>query len=329
MSQHMRKFLLNILRVGVSFGLIGYLLYIADVPKLVEILQRSNPWGVALAIGVCLLSLAVMSLRWRVLNISHQITTRTPKLFIFYLMGLFFNNFLPTSIGGDLARAYYLYKDSGNQSASIGTVFLERIIGLLATLSLAFISLYWLRQYFHTNRIIYVTMVVIVFIAIFIASIMSRRIYKRFNGLISLITFYDIGDKIIKILDTLHFYRDKKLVLLKAYLYSLLSQFLMILMNYILAIALGLTTITLGYLILVVPVTFVIGLLPSINGIGVRDTGYILLLSRVGLETSQILSLSLSVTFIPILISLAGGVFLMLSRQKGIEGPKFKEGKVV
>jgi uncharacterized protein (TIRG00374 family) len=325
----MKKIILNILRVAISVGLIGYLLYIADVPKLFDILSRSNPLGVILAIGACLLSLAVMSKRWQVLNLSHEIHTSTPQLFVFYLIGLFFNNFLPTSIGGDLARAYYLYKDSGNQSASIGTVFLERIIGLLATLSLAFISLYWLMQYFRSNRIIYITMFVILFIAFILASIMSRRIYKRFNGLISLITFYDIGDRIIKILDTLHFYRDKKIVLLKAYLYSLLSQFLLILMNYFLARALGLNSITLEYLILVVPVTFVIGLLPSINGIGVRDTGYLILLSRLNLETSQILSLSLSVTFIPILISLSGGLFLMLYRKKGLESPKFKEEKIV
>jgi len=324
----MKKILLNLLRISISFGLIAYLLYIADVAKLMEILKSLNIWGFILAIMVCLLSLLIMAVRWRVLNHSHGIQTGTSQLYVFYLIGLFFNNFLPTSIGGDLARVYYLSKSSQNRSASIGTVFLERIIGLLATLTLAFISLYWLIQYFQSNRIIYVTMVIIGIIAIFLASIMSRRLYKRFNGLISLITFYDIGDKIIKVLDTLHFYRDKKIVLLKTYLFSILSQFLLILMNYVLARALGLSSVTLGYLILVVPITFVIGLLPSINGIGVRDTGYLILLSRQGLETSQILSLSLSVTFIPILISLAGGIFLILYRQKGIEGPHLTEEKV-
>jgi len=325
----MKKVLLNLLRILISFGLIGYLLYIADIAKLMGILQNLNVWGFFLAIAVCLLALLIMAVRWRVLNLTHGIQTSISKLYVFYLIGLFFNNFLPTSIGGDLARVFYLARSSKNRSASIGTVFLERIVGLLATLSLAFISLYWLIQYFHSNRIIYVTMIVIGIIAIFLASIMSRRLYKRFNGLISLITFYDIGDKIIKVLDTLHFYRDKKKVLLKTYLYSILSQFLLILMNYILARSLGLSNVTLGYLILVVPVTFVIGLLPSINGIGVRDTGYLILLSRQGLETSQILSLSLSVTFIPILISLAGGIFLILYRQKGIEAPHLKEERAI
>jgi hypothetical protein len=80
-------------------------------------------------------------------------------------------------------------------------------------------------------------------------------------------------------------------------------------------------------LVLVVPVTFVIGLLPSINGIGVRDTGYLLLLSRQGLETAQVLSLSLSVTFIPIFISLLGGIFFLLNRQKTAFTPNLKEEK--
>ncbi len=324
----MKKILLNLLRISVSFGLIFYLLYIADVSKIMDILKNLNIWGFFLAVVVCLLSLLIMAMRWRVLNLSHGIQTRTSQLYVFYLIGLFFNNFLPTSIGGDLARVFYLSKSSKNRSASIGTVFLERIIGLLATLTLAFISLFWLIQYFHSNRIIYVTLIIVGIIAIFLASIMSRRLYKRFNGLISLITFYEIGDKIIKVLDTLHFYRNKKSILLKTYLYSILSQFLLILMNFVLARALGLTGVTLGYLILVVPITFVIGLVPSINGIGVRDTGYLILLSRQGLETSQILSLSLTVTFVPILISLVGGIFLMLYRQKGIEGPHLKEEKV-
>jgi hypothetical protein len=324
----MKKVLLNILRIGISLGLIGYLLYIADIPKIIQIFSNLNPLGVLLAILACILSLFVMALRWNVLTKSHQIKSTTPRLFVFYLIGLFFNNFLPTSIGGDLARAFYLARESGHRSASIGTVFLERIIGLLATLTLAFFSLFWLMNYFHTNRIIYIIIFVLVLIVLFLASIMSRRIYRRFNGLLNLITFYDIGERLVKVLDTLHFYRDKKLVLITAYLYSLLSQFLIIVMNYILVLTLGLKNVTFGYLVLVVPVTFVIGLLPSINGIGVRDTGYLLLLSRQGLETSQVLSLSISVTIIPIFISLFGGIYFLLNQQKGVFSQTLKKEKI-
>ncbi len=128
-----------------------------------------------------------------------------------------------------------------------------------------------------------------------------------------------MGDKIIKVFDTLHFYRNKKRILLGIYFYSLLAQFTLIVMNFILARALGLNQISFGYLILVVPITFVIGLLPSINGIGVRDTGYVLLLTRIGLQPAEILSLSFTVTIIPIILSIAGGLSFLFYRQKGMK----------
>ncbi len=324
----LKKIIINFLRIFLSFGLVAYLIYIADIPQILKLLSNIDSLGILLAALTFGISLLLLSWRWYMLTRSYGLKTNRRNLLIYYLIGLFFNNFLPTSIGGDLARAYYLARESGNRSASLGTVFLERVVGLMATLTLAFFSLFWLTKYFSTNRIIYYTMIIIVFLVLFLASVMSRRIYRRFNGIISLITFYDLGDKIVKVLDTLHYYRDKKLVLLGTYIYSLAAQFVLIIMNYILAMALGLHQVTFSYLVLVVPITFVIGLLPSINGIGVRDTGYLLLLSRQGLDPAQVLSLSFSVTILPIAISLLGGIYFLVFRHKGIKAPDLKEERI-
>lgn len=321
----MKKILLNILRVFFSLGLLAYLLYIADIGKILATLNKLNLGSILLAMLVFIWSVFLLALRWKLLTSSYGLRVNLSKLIIFYFIGFFFNNFLPTSIGGDLSRAYYLAQNSGDKSASIGTVFLERMIGLLSTLSLATVSLYWLTDYFHSRKIVYITISLCIMLAIFMAVVMSRRLYRRFNGLLSLITFYEIGDKISKVFDTLHSYRNKKGVLLGAYALSLLAQFSMIVMNYILVIALGLDQVSFGYLILVVPITFVIGLLPSINGLGVRDTGYVLLLVRRGLEPSQILSLSFSVTIIPIIISFIGGAFFLFYRHKGLRTPDLNE----
>ncbi|OGB67072.1 MAG: hypothetical protein A2Y94_10690 [Caldithrix sp. RBG_13_44_9] len=320
-----RKILLIFLRIGISLGLVIYLIYITDIPHIISILKNIDPAGILLAIIAFIVSVILLSLRWHLLTRSYGMTIKLMPLFVYYFIGLFFNNFLPTSIGGDLSRAYYLARQSGENSASIGTVFLERLVGLLATLSFAVLSFFWLMKYFHTYRIIYITLAVIILISLFLATVMSRRLYKKFNGFLSLITFYQIGDKVKKVFDTLHFYRNKKLILLGIYLYSLLAQFVLIIMNYILARSLGLFEISFGYLILVVPITFVIGLLPSINGIGVRDTGYLLLLTRLGLKPAEVLSLSFTVTVIPIFLSLIGGFFFFLYRHKGIESPQLNE----
>jgi uncharacterized protein (TIRG00374 family) len=325
----MKKLILNIIRIIISLGLLFYLLYIADVRKIFQALQNLDGSSIFLAIAVFIFSVLLMAARWQFLTRSYGMQVKYGHLTIFYFIGFFFNNFLPTSIGGDLSRAYYLSQKSGDKSASIGTVFLERLIGLLATLSFAIVSLYWLTNYFHTKRIVYITIFLSLVIALFIAIVMSRRLYRRFNGLLSLFTFYDLGDKITKVFDTLHSYRDKKGILLGTYIFSLFAQFMLIIMNYILARALNLTEISFGYLCLVVPITFVIGLLPSINGLGVRDSGYILLLLRRGLQPAQILSLSFSVTIIPIIVSFIGGAFFLFYRHKGLKSPELNEGNVI
>ena len=321
----MKKILLNVLRVVVSLGLLGYLIYLADLKKIVATLQKLSIFPFLLAVFIFFVSIGFLTLRWKLLNHTYGLYSKFPKLYVFYLIGFFFNNFLPTSIGGDLSRAYYLNKESDNKAASLGIVFFERVLGLLATLTLVGVSLFWLTAYFDSSRIIYVTIGLILFIAFFLAMVMSRRLYGLFSRLMSLITFYDVGNKILKVFDTLHFYRDKKRVLLGAYLSSILAQFTVVIMNYVLAVALNITQVSFGYLVLVVPVTFIFSLLPSINGIGVRDTGYMIFLVRQGVEPATVLSLSFLATIIPMLISMVGGAFFLFYRLRGLRAPVLNE----
>jgi len=321
----MKKILLNVLRVVISLGLLAYLIYLADWQKIISALQKLSLFPFLLAVFTFFVSIGFLTLRWKILNNTYGLYAKFPKLYVFYLIGFFFNNFLPTSIGGDLSRAYYLHKESNNKAASLGIVFFERVLGLMATLSLVGISLFWLTAYFNSSRIIYVTISLILFIAFFLAMIMSRRLYGYFNRIVSRITFYDIGKKILKVFDTLHFYRDKRKVILAAYFCSIMAQFTVIVMNYILAVALNITQVSFGYLVLVVPVTFIFSLLPSINGIGVRDTGYMIFLVRQGVEPATVLSLSFMATIIPVLISIVGGGFFLFYRLRGLRAPVIDE----
>lgn len=316
----MKKVLLNILRIFISLGLLAYLVSVANLKKIILVLQQVNPWAILLAILAFLIAVIFLAIRWRVLVRSHNIAVGLWHLIVFYFIGFFFNNFLPTSIGGDLSRAFYLGQFTGKKATSLGTVFLERIIGLLSTLTLAAVSLLWLIKYFHSDKIIYFTVFLILFLTFLLILFMSRRVYRKINGLISLITFYDIGDKLIKVMDSLHFYRRKKMALISAFGLSLAAQIMLIIMNYVLAQGLHLP-VSFGYFFIVVPVTFIFSLFPSINGIGVRDSGYLLLLERQGLQPAQILSLSFLVVALPMLLSMIGGAFLLFYRQRGIEAP--------
>ncbi len=321
----MKKLWQNIIRVGISLGLLVYLVHMADFNKILRVLQQAELSGILVATGAFLMAVLFLSVRWWILVRSHGLQVGLGHLVIFYLIGFFFNNFLPTSIGGDLSRAFYLGQHTGQKAISIGTVFLERLLGLLSTLLLAGVSLIWLIKYFHSPRIVYFTLTLIFLLLLILALLMSRRISRRISRWLSLITFYDIGDKIVKVIDSLHTYRYKQKALMLGFLFSLLSQVMLIVMNYLLARALHIHSVSFGYFFLVVPVTFIFSLFPSINGIGVRDSGYLLLLQRHGLQPAQILSLSFLVIALPMLISMIGGAFLLFYRNRGIEAPILNE----
>jgi len=303
------------------------LIYIADVKKILIILRGIEISHIILALGIFTISLIFLTARWKLLTSTYGIKVEYSRLFIFYFIGLFFNNFLPTSIGGDLSRAYYLSRYCTDKAGSIGTVLLERVLGLFATLSLASISLIWVLGYFRSLKILYYTIFLGFMIVIFFALVMSRRLYRRLNGIISLITFYDIGDKLLKVFDTLHFFRYRKKILLGGYIFSLLSQISHIFMNFVLAKSLSLD-VSLGYFFLLVPIIFIFSLLPSINGVGVRDAGYVLLLKRQAIQPSQALSLSFMVIAIPTIMSLIGGLFFIFYKHKGVQTPTLSEEKI-
>jgi uncharacterized membrane protein YbhN (UPF0104 family) len=115
--------------------------------------------------------------------------------------------------------------------------------------------------------------------------------------------------------DILHLINDvSKIVYLKILVVSIIGQILIIVKAYFLALALGIE-VSLTYMFLVVPIAIILSMLPSINGIGFRDGAYVILLAKIGVSKAAALSLSFLALFIPILISIAGGILFMLQKK--------------
>ena len=95
---------------------------------------------------------------------------------------------------------------------------------------------------------------------------------------------------------------------------SLFGQILIIIKVYCLALALGIQVNPI-VIFLVVPIASILSMMPSINGIGFRDGGYVILLAKVGVSKAAALSLSFLALFIPVLISISGGVLFLLQKK--------------
>ncbi|MBD3225190.1 MAG: flippase-like domain-containing protein [Caldithrix sp.] len=313
------KYVRTILKALVSLGLLGYLIYKAGPIQIMNILRQIADTNrlllVLLAVGLGLIWILLMSVRWSFLLRGYGKPVAISKLYNFYLIGLFFNNFLPTSVGGDVMRVYRVIGEIEDRTIAFSGVIIERMMGIAATLFLAIIALFFVSHQFHSNKLLYLSVSMFILILVFFFLLIRNRPFYLLLKIFEKFTILKIGEKFNKLFEAVHYFKEHPRVLISTFLISLLSQSMVVLMNYILAKAFGLN-VSLAYLFLVVPVTFVLTMLPSINGVGIRDLGYVSLLSRVGISNAAAISLSVMNLLVPMFISLWGAALFIFQKRK-------------
>ncbi|MBN2424352.1 MAG: flippase-like domain-containing protein [Calditrichaceae bacterium] len=319
------QFLKNAVKIVISFGLLAYLIIDADPARILQTMKKVvEADGIVYALYALvlyLISIALMAVRWDVLLRGYHIKLPISTLFGYYIIGLFFNNFLPTSIGGDVVRIYKVIESTGDRTHGFSSVIIERILGIAATLFLAIVSLAFISEHVTSARVFYIIFTLFIFILGFMYILIRRRPFILLLKIFDKITIFHIGERINKLLESIHYFRARRRILLYVFILSLFSQIAIVFMNYFIVKSFSLK-IDLFYLFMVVPVTFILTMLPSINGMGVREFGYVRLLSVVGIDKAAAISLSFMNILIPILISVWGaGLFIFQKR-------KIKQGDI-
>ena len=132
----MNKFL----RIGVSVALLEILAWRMDWVHVAEAFANLQ-WGYWLsAVAILAVTQVVSAWRWqlqaRALGLSSSIAQMTG----YYYIGMFFNLILPTSVGGDVVRAYYITGPSGRRLPGFVSVLVDRLNGLIVLLLLASVA---------------------------------------------------------------------------------------------------------------------------------------------------------------------------------------------
>ncbi len=308
-----------LVKIAISLGLFSYLVYISDPHRIVEVLgnvyNENGLLFLSMAISFGLLSILLMSIRWRIVLENYDVLLSLKRLSGFYFIGLFFNNFLPTSIGGDIIRIYKVIGDSDNRTASFASVIVERVLGIAATLFLSITSLYYVSHYFNDDKILYTSIILFGLIVSAFILITRKKPFEFLVNVFDKITLLNIGEKINKLLGAIYTLKEKRKVFVWVFVLSILSQVAIVFMNYAFVRALDIK-VDLAYLFLVVPVTIILTMLPSINGVGIRDGGFVFLLSKVGVSGAAAISLSFLNVIIPMFISLWGGILFLMQKKK-------------
>src|SRR3981189_1243776 len=139
----MRRILLSTIKILVSAALLYFALRKANFSDLVSRIDVASLGWIGLAIAVTFLQIFVGVLRWREVSAECGAPLATTQAMRFNLIGVFFNQTLPSSIGGDAVRLWLVARAGAGWRAATYSIFVDRAIGLIALAIVIAASLPW------------------------------------------------------------------------------------------------------------------------------------------------------------------------------------------
>ena len=303
------------LRFVVCIAILWFILSRVDLTGVYQLMTMVSLRAFALAFLINLVVHLFFVFRWRTILQALWTRTKLARLVSFHLIGLFFNMFLPTSVGGDALKAYYVSKDTGKRGKSFLAVFLDRYIGLLMFITFAAVAAFAVRLNI-SGVVVYHWVLLILAVAIVLTVLLSTDFAQHLNRFLG--TRFRFIQRIVSLINESSKATLKNpSVMICCFLFTLVIVLLTVVINYILIGSIG-CQIEIKDLLIFIPLIILATSLPiSINGIGLRESAYIYFFSTVGFTAVESLALALLNFALLLLISLSGSlVYLLMGRGK-------------
>jgi uncharacterized protein (TIRG00374 family) len=279
-----KKLLLLLLRLAISFGLIGYFLHALAKKHggLIKALDNfisafsgaSASWLVPAAL-LHIVGFSLVSLRWKILLKAQGVNTAYKRLFSYYIMAAFFNTLLPSTIGGDAVRAIESKQLTGNTTTSVMVVIVERLTGLSALVLISTAAL--LIKIFESTAEL---QGILIFLAAVICglSLLVGLVHPRVAPVLLRLLKKVLPAKIHSWLEqacaAVNIYYKQPGALLGALGISIIFQMNMVVYYFLLAKAFHQAPEPVDFMLKVPIMIFLLMTVPAINGLGIRTASF-------------------------------------------------------
>ena len=300
-----------LLRLVLSITLFWAALQLVDWPGARQMLITINGGWLALHF-LCLLIERVLSCwKWHGLLAAKGTNVSPLKLFFITLIGKFWGMFLPSSIGVDVARGYYLYRYTGRGADSVSSVIVDKIIAVWAILLIGSIGIVVYGQLVDGARIgLYLFLIMAITAAILYLAL-RKEVAQWVTTRLPRYLGNTVGTALQKLYSSLLAYQEYPGALVKCFLLGLLMQFTRVLIAWTMAIALGIE-IPFIYYFMFIPVSMILIMIPvSVGGFGVREGILVVLFSLAGFSTTDAFALGFGISLTDMVSSLFGGLIYL------------------
>lgn len=307
-----------IIKIVVSISLMTWFFKSIKWDEIISLLYEVNLMWIFCAFIWVGISVLVSAYKWQFITRASGLKLPFRVLWRSYWAGLFFNNFLPSSIGGDALRIYWAGKYAEDMSGVTTSVVAERILAtiglaLIALMVIPFANLY--IPYLPTFFFLVATVGFVLLLFILYPKVVDglQRVFSSWTKCKNFLQGISIHGKRLK---------NNRRLLLQSLVWSVIFQVCVIMVNYCIFKSLNINQVSLVKATVVIPATSVAAMVPlGINGYGTREGAYIALLSYLNVSKAEAITASIIFALVVSISSLWGGwIWIREGKSKQLGG---------
>jgi uncharacterized membrane protein YbhN (UPF0104 family) len=303
--------LVFLLKLLVSAGLIIFFLTRIHIERFLATLASAKFSYIALALIVYFICQVLGAVRWMVLARPLGFKNPFREIGVYHLIGMFFKLCAPGTVGGDVSRVYYLarndrthWKEAGWAVSTVPaavSVFMDRAVGMAVLVWLGALGILFSPEHPVRASIRSLTFALAVGLAVGGAVVpLLRRVLPE-----------DGHPIVVKWRFALRAYRTQRRVIPWAILISFLLHLIQAWIHRLVGQALQIN-IPFSYCIIMYPLAGTFAAIPiSLNGLGLRERGYLFLLGLIGISSEKGVAFGLLLFLIVAADSLIGGLVFL------------------
>ncbi len=328
MSPVLRRRLFSLLKLVLTAALITLLLRRISLADALALLAGAQL--APLLAALLLFALSTLAGAWQWGRFLSAMGIRMPllKLLELYWVGLFFNNFLPSNVGGDVVKVLDLSRAKWDPLASTTATLADRLTGLSALAFLAVLAAWLLRgqpELASLSR--WVLLGGLLFLGLGLLFLASP-----FAGLVrrsaSRVGLLPPGGIRARVLEQLRLLRSHRGLIGGLFCYSLLIQGLRVSVHYLVSLSLlgDASPGLFDFFLVIPPLAFLLTLPITLGGLGLREGAALPLFAPLGVAGEEAVAVEVLAYLVMIAVSLQGGVLFLMRKQGRQSGSGGAEG---
>lgn len=265
------------LRFVAVAGILWWVIHKNGRGRIVETLLSADPGWVALAAVLFFVSILLGAWQWFLLLRFQGIDLGYLACFRTYYSGMFLNNFLPGTVGGDAMRVYEVHKRSEGLGKAVAATFLDRLMGFfsLSLMSVVAVAVtLWKGTLDQAvfRHLLYAVGVVFACFVLVLCLLLSRRLISVTHAAIRWTGMKWLDDAYGKVQETLRAYHARRRQMAFVILVSLAVQILRVSVHWASSVALGIQ-VDLAFFFTFIPIIALVGVIPiNLGGWGLPQS---------------------------------------------------------